>query len=192
MNLSNFSKQQHILNIAEAVFVSHGFKNTTIRKITVEAKINTAMLHYYFESKERLFEAVLNRKIEILTSISQTITDDYDSVKGLKEAIKHLINNTIENKAFFRLLYAELLIGEAGKTKKKIRDFFCFNKHILREILERGMQNKVFKQIDAEIVIVSIFGTLIHSITKIEDRDDDVTKARIQAYFDTYFTSFLY
>ena len=192
MKQQSSDKQQYILNIAEAEFVRHGFKNTTIRKITVAAKMNTAMLHYYFKSKEQLFEVVLNRKLDTLTPTNlRNIPEDYNSFKELKKVVNQHIDNAIENKAFYRLLYAEMLIGDSHIISRKIREFFCSNKQKLRQILEHGIQKKIFKPMDIDLVLVSIFGTLIHSLTKLENDEDEVTKARIQAYFESYFNSIL-
>jgi TetR/AcrR family transcriptional regulator len=47
-----------ILDAARKVFLESGFDGTTMQKIADEAGINKALLHYYFRSKDRLFEAV--------------------------------------------------------------------------------------------------------------------------------------
>ena len=52
-------KQINILQIAEKQFAEHGFDGTSIRDISKEAKINIAMISYYFGSKEKLLEALI-------------------------------------------------------------------------------------------------------------------------------------
>ena len=47
-----------ILDAARKVFLESGFDGATMQKIADEAGINKALLHYYFRSKDRLFEAV--------------------------------------------------------------------------------------------------------------------------------------
>jgi AcrR family transcriptional regulator len=53
-----------ILDVAEALFMEHGFEATTLRQITATAEVNLAAVHYHFGSKEELFEAVLRRRLD--------------------------------------------------------------------------------------------------------------------------------
>ncbi|MCU0370060.1 MAG: TetR/AcrR family transcriptional regulator [Bacteroidales bacterium] len=47
-----------ILEAARKVFLDNGFDGTSMQMISDEAGINKALLHYYFRSKDRLFEAI--------------------------------------------------------------------------------------------------------------------------------------
>lgn len=51
--------RQRILDAARDLFAERGYRGTTVRDITTTAKANIAAVGYYFESKERLYEAVL-------------------------------------------------------------------------------------------------------------------------------------
>jgi AcrR family transcriptional regulator len=58
MNEKQKDTEALILDAARKVFQESGFDGTTMQKISDEAGINKALLHYYFRSKDRLFEAV--------------------------------------------------------------------------------------------------------------------------------------
>lgn len=58
MNEKQKDTEALILDAARKVFLDNGFDGTTMQKIADEAGINKALLHYYFRSKDRLFEAV--------------------------------------------------------------------------------------------------------------------------------------
>jgi TetR/AcrR family transcriptional regulator len=68
--------EERILEAAHAVFVRHGTAGARMQEIAQEARVNQALLHYYFRSKDRLAEAVfrraaadlLPRVIEVLSS----------------------------------------------------------------------------------------------------------------------------
>lgn len=47
-----------ILDAARKVFLENGFDGTSMQMIASESGINKALLHYYFRSKDRLFESV--------------------------------------------------------------------------------------------------------------------------------------
>ena len=56
--------QQRILDVAESLFMEHGFEATGLRQITAAAAVNLAAVHYHFGSKEELFQAVLKRRLD--------------------------------------------------------------------------------------------------------------------------------
>ena len=53
-----------ILNAAEKLFGEKGFDGTSLRDITAEAQVNLAAVNYHFQSKDSLFDAVIERRIE--------------------------------------------------------------------------------------------------------------------------------
>src|SRR3954451_7633913 len=55
---------------ARVVFHKKGFTGTRTRDIAKEAKMNLALLNYYFKSKEKLFEVIM---LETLTLFFQTM-----------------------------------------------------------------------------------------------------------------------
>ena len=52
---------RRILDVAEDLFGRSGYGGTTTRAIASRARLNVGQLHYYFESKRAIFEAVVAR-----------------------------------------------------------------------------------------------------------------------------------
>lgn len=77
--------EQAILKAAEEVFLSKGFIMAKTVDIAKRAGVNQALLHYYFRTKENLFEKVFAQKIEHVSSI---ICDVLRSNIPLMEKIK--------------------------------------------------------------------------------------------------------
>ncbi len=50
--------EEKILNAAQIVFIKKGMDGARMQEIADEAGINKALLHYYFRSKQKLFEAI--------------------------------------------------------------------------------------------------------------------------------------
>ena len=50
--------EENILKAATSIFHKKGMAGARMQEIADEAKINKAMLHYYFRNKQQLFEAV--------------------------------------------------------------------------------------------------------------------------------------
>jgi AcrR family transcriptional regulator len=56
--------KDRLLDVAETLFMEHGFEATSLRSITAAANVNLAAVNYHFGSKEELFEAVLTRRLD--------------------------------------------------------------------------------------------------------------------------------
>jgi len=90
MNPSPTESEVHILDAARKVFVQNGFDGTTMQMIAGEAGINKALLHYYYRSKDRLFEAVFieafSRMIPNLMKIFSSDADLFEKIRSFVDA----------------------------------------------------------------------------------------------------------
>lgn len=59
MKKTDIKTEQLILEAAKKVFIRKGMHGARMQEIADEAQINKALLHYYYRSKQQLFEAVL-------------------------------------------------------------------------------------------------------------------------------------
>jgi AcrR family transcriptional regulator len=67
--------EQLIMAAAEAEFLEKGFAATKTTAIAQRAGVTHAMLHYYFRTKENLFNQVFEKKIRLLAGSFTTILD---------------------------------------------------------------------------------------------------------------------
>ncbi|HOY08314.1 MAG TPA: TetR/AcrR family transcriptional regulator [Saprospiraceae bacterium] len=82
------STEQKIFDAAHEVFVQKGMDGAKMQEIADRAGINKALLHYYYRSKDKLYEAVARAVIgRAAPMISQLIESD----KPLEEKIRHFI-----------------------------------------------------------------------------------------------------
>ena len=56
----NQDTRQDILDAARSVFADKGFDQASIRAIATEAKVDPALVHHYFGTKDKLFLASMN------------------------------------------------------------------------------------------------------------------------------------
>ena len=61
---SHLSTEEKIIAAAKQVFVRKGYSGTKTRDIAEEAGINIASLHYYYRSKDKLFEIVIGNALD--------------------------------------------------------------------------------------------------------------------------------
>lgn len=53
-----------ILDVAEELFMQHGFEATSMRLLTSTARVNLAAVNYHFGSKDALIEALFRRRLD--------------------------------------------------------------------------------------------------------------------------------
>lgn len=63
VNLNEPSTEEKIVEAARKLFMEKGFAATRTRDIAANAGINLALLNYYFRSKEKLFEKIMQEKL---------------------------------------------------------------------------------------------------------------------------------
>lgn len=86
------STEDTILGAAKRVFQNKGMDGARMQEIADEANINKAMLHYYFRSKQLLFEAVFKNAFSLLAPQLNAILNDDSSIE---EKIKNFTFNYI-------------------------------------------------------------------------------------------------
>lgn len=82
--------EQKILEAAKKVFHRKGFEGARMQEIADEAGINKALLHYYFRSKEKLFEAVFKDAFLKLMGQAKSV---FYSDAPLKEKIQEFLSH---------------------------------------------------------------------------------------------------
>jgi len=89
---ANQDTEAQILNAAKDVFQKKGMDGARMQEIANEAGINKAMLHYYYRSKQLLFEAVFNNAFSLLAPQLNKILNDDSSIE---DKVKNFTSNYI-------------------------------------------------------------------------------------------------
>lgn len=87
------SKMERILNCAEKEFAARGFSATPLHKIATSAKVNQALISYYFGSKVKLFEAVFLRRGLELTRERLRLLDQLENRKSGPPTVEELVRS---------------------------------------------------------------------------------------------------
>ena len=80
--------EQAILEKATELFLQKGFKATSTTEIAREVGCNQALVHYYFRTKERLFEAVFKQKIKFF--VGALLDIGYEDIPFLQKLEKKI------------------------------------------------------------------------------------------------------
>ena len=92
--------EQQIYSAARAEFISKGLFGARMQAIADRAKINKAMLHYYFKTKDDLFNAVLEKEVELMfETVGQVVHKDLPFVEKMHTFID-VYHDLLEKKSF--------------------------------------------------------------------------------------------
>lgn len=100
-----------ILAAAEAVFARAGFAGATMAEIAEAAGIPKANLHYYFRTKDSLYQAVLDNTLTLWLSQTDSITSDADPATALGDYIRAKMRLTATHPDASRVFANEMLHG---------------------------------------------------------------------------------
>lgn len=110
----NNSTEEKILKVATKIFMKKGFAATKTREIAEAAQINLALLNYYFRSKKRLFDMIIDSSFRtFFSTIVKTINDDQTSLDHKLEVLSETyISMLLDNPDLPRFILNEMSSAE--------------------------------------------------------------------------------
>ena len=138
-NPSADSTEQKIFEAAREVFTQKGMDGAKMQEIADRAGINKALLHYYYRSKEKLYEMVVRAVIgKALPALRQIIESDLPLEEKIRGFISTYID-VISHNTFIPLF----IISEINKHPE----------HFFETILPKDLPKPevFFRQVEEEI-----------------------------------------
>ena len=90
--------EQRILDAAKKVFMHKGLSGARMQDIADEAGINKAMLHYYFRSKDQLFEMIFKEAASSLfPKVIAIVAEDISLFDKIRKFTREYLDIVIEN-----------------------------------------------------------------------------------------------
>ena len=155
-------KKLHIINHALELFAEKGFEGTSIRDLAAKADVNVAMVNYYFGSKEKLFESMVEERASYSRGVLEEIAGnlEYTDIEKIDHIIDSYIKKVFTNRKFHRLLHQEMMLNQRESLQQSIVDILYPNSVIIRGVIEAGMKKGAFKKVDAALTIATLTGTI--------------------------------
>ena len=71
-----------ILDTAEELFSLHGYFGVTLKDVADKMGIHAALIHYYYDGKQALFDAVFERRVNYAVTVRTAGLDAYETKVG--------------------------------------------------------------------------------------------------------------
>ena len=159
-NQERQSKEQQILASAEQEFLTKGYDGARTTSIAQAAGVTHAMLHYYFRTKEQLFERIVDEKFETMSHSMFAIMGDpslpiVERIKGGIEvhfdfiAANPLLPRFVINEIISRPERYKLLYKRVGAV---IDNVYCD----LQFEIDRSAERGEIEWVDVKMLFISI------------------------------------
>ncbi|MCH5242071.1 MAG: TetR/AcrR family transcriptional regulator [Muribaculaceae bacterium] len=152
--------EQKIIEAAEQEFLIKGFDGARTTSIAAKAGVTHAMFHYYFRTKEKIFEKIISQKLELLTGL---ILDSISLENiSLEEKLKRIIDSHIdfvsENPELPGFLVREIFNNQErfGILKVRFETFVPLLIHNLQRELDKGYEEGKYRKTDARMLLIDI------------------------------------
>jgi len=156
---------EKILEAAVRVFAEEGFRGARMHRIAEAAGVNQALLHYYFQSKENLYEEALFRAFSILIHrLAGQLEMGTDAEAAFRNAIYSYIDLLQEDPALPRLFVSEAM--EGGDRLKAVFDRIRIETGItppgiIIPFVEKGVSSGRLRPVDPMQTAVSVMGMCV-------------------------------
>ncbi|MBP2616546.1 TetR/AcrR family transcriptional regulator [Chryseobacterium jejuense] len=177
------SKEENILFAAEKLFAEKGFDGTSTREISKAANVNISMISYYFGSKEKLYEKLVEYRMNEGQFFSRDIVErtDLNDWQKIEKIIDQFSNRIRTQKCFYRIMQREQLHTSNPQIIEFLKETKMAFLTMYSRILESGLKSGIFtKNPPIYLFHSTISGTLFYAFNAKEmykeflnDTDDE-------------------
>jgi AcrR family transcriptional regulator len=162
--ITDVDTKSKIFHVAAKLIAQKGYNAVSMREISEQSGVSKPMIYYYFESKEKLYESLMdtglayneNQIQEIMTSAEST----KDKLTGLFKLQFEQCLKFPEFVKFFLYMFVKI---EDTPLGERLRQEESRRKHGLVKLIQEGIRRGEFGvNVKPEIAVEMIIGTITH------------------------------
>ena len=150
-----------ILDAAERVFAGDGLAGARTDSIAAEAGVNKALLYYYFKSKERLYEAVIERHLREFNEQALAILGGQGAARTLLLRYVDLHFEFMSRRRRHAQLFQQLMMKGGKPPERLFRTYIIPRSEAVQKLLSRGIREGEFRAVDPFHTAISIAALIV-------------------------------
>ena len=162
--------KNEILSQAQKLFQQYGLKKTTMDEIALACRKAKSTLYHYFNSKNEVFDAVIEMEILNLRQYVKSKVEEHKTmVDKIETYILEFHREAIHRSNLYRIIKQDFAITEVYAKKLFLRMMEFEQKYIIR-ILEDGYDSGEYKEVIredipwvAEMFLAAFLGDYLNS-----------------------------
>lgn len=118
---SDVSGREELLNAAILLFAERGVANTTIAQIAGAVKVTPAMVHYWFDTREKLYDAVASERIvPLIESVWTPVDFEHDPILDLVRGVMRRMFAMTVSTPWLPSLWSREVIQMGGMLRERV------------------------------------------------------------------------
>ncbi|MDR0714268.1 MAG: TetR/AcrR family transcriptional regulator; helix-turn-helix transcriptional regulator [Bacteroidales bacterium] len=158
------SPETVILEAAKKVFIRKGYDGARMQEIADEAGMNKSLLHYYFRSKEQLFNKIFREMLMFVwPKVEATIFRESSDIRHVVKSLIQTYTLLVRQRPYVFMFILE----EIGRHPERIQqlkslidDWGVKPQHIIKSI-DKKLKTKHIHHIDARELIINIISLCV-------------------------------
>jgi TetR/AcrR family transcriptional regulator len=154
-----------ILRAAAQEFAEHGIAGARTDAIARAARVNKALLYYYFKDKETLYGAVLDNAFSgMKTNIFQVLDSDLPPREKIMAYVGAYFDFIASNQIYPKLMQREMMRAREGNSvhiNRLVKTYFQPIYRRVGELLHKGIAEGEFRQVDPAHFIPSMVAMIV-------------------------------
>lgn len=152
---------QQILEAAQAEFVLHGFKGTSMQSIADRAELPKANIHYYFKNKANLYKSVLEDIMSAWNQVLADMNEQSDPADVLTNFIRAKMQLSYTNPNGSKIFAMEIIQGAPHLIEYISKDMRLWVKE-KTEVMQSWIAQGKMRDVSPMHLIFMIWSTTQH------------------------------
>jgi len=162
-NVNHTNTEEKILAAAEQEFIEKGRDGARMQHIADNAGINKSLLHYYYRSKDKLFEMIFITAFKfVIPKISNIISGDFTLEEKVRKFTSEYISFINKRPNIPMFIMHELSTG--GENLRKIVDSFNIDFSVLESQLTEEIEQGNIRSIKVDELLINTISLCIFPI----------------------------
>jgi len=153
-------KRERIIQAATDVFYRDGYQTATVGDVAASMSLTKAAVYYYFDSKEALLQAIIERCSELtIEAVERGLAAEGSPAEKLAVSCYWFAKMVLENQKLIALYFREERNFGNGLHKRVTTTERSVTTR-LADVLEEGIQRGDFRACDAQLLALNITGMI--------------------------------
>ena len=154
--------QENILEAARKIFAQKGLAGARMQEIADSAGINKALLHYYYRSKEKLFEQIFEEAFKKLARpLAAFLADDSELFQKIRNICRHYNKILVEYPFLPNFIINEVNTDPSRILKLINVEGIMAGKEKTLTQISQAIKNGKIREIDPRELILNIISLSI-------------------------------
>jgi AcrR family transcriptional regulator len=161
---SSADRREQILDVATGLFAQQGFRGTTTKLIADQAGVTEALIFRHFPSKEELYWAVIERKIDCFAPterMQESLQAGGDDLATLSRVAFQVLERRAKDQTLSRLLLFSAL-EKHELSERFFRNYVADYFEVLARFVRKGIAAGRFRNVDPLLAARAFLGMVVY------------------------------